>query len=129
LVPGWTKPIVIGRHAFGDQYRATDFLFPGAGKLTMRFEPEDGSEPIEKTVYDATEAGVAMGMYNLDESICGFARACLNYGLDVGWPVLLSTKIRSSSNTMVALRIYSKKPIKPNSKINMPTRASPISTA
>ena len=92
LVPGWTKPIVIGRHAFGDQYRATDFLFPGAGKLTMRFEPEDGSEPIEKTVYDATEAGVAMGMYNLDESICGFARACLNYGLDVGWPVLLSTK-------------------------------------
>ena len=92
LVPGWTKPIVIGRHAFGDQYRATDFLFPGAGKLTMRFEPEDGSEPIEKTVYDATEAGVAMGMYNLDESIRGFARACLNYGLDVGWPVLLSTK-------------------------------------
>jgi len=92
FVPGWTKPIVIGRHAFGDQYRATDFLFPGAGKLTMRFEPEDGSEPIEKTVYDATEAGVAMGMYNLDESICGFARACLNYGLDVGWPVLLSTK-------------------------------------
>ena len=91
-MPGWTKPIVIGRHAFGDQYRATDFLFPGAGKLTMRFEPEDGSEPIEKTVYDATEAGVAMGMYNLDESICGFARACLNYGLDVGWPVLLSTK-------------------------------------
>jgi len=92
LVPDWTKPIVIGRHAFGDQYWATDFLFPGAGKLTMRFEPEDGSEPIEKTVYDATEAGVAMGMYNLDESIRGFARACLNYGLDVGWPVLLSTK-------------------------------------
>lgn len=92
LVPGWTKPIVIGRHAFGDQYRATDFLFPGAGKLTMRFEPEDGGEPIEKTVYDATEAGVAMGMYNLDESIRGFARACLNYGLDVGWPVFLSTK-------------------------------------
>ena len=92
LVPGWTKPIVIGRHAFGDQYRATDFLFPGAGKLTMRFEPEDGSEPIEKTVYDTTEAGVAMGMYNLDESIRGFARACLNYGLDVGWPVFLSTK-------------------------------------
>lgn len=92
LVPGWTKPIVIGRHAFGDQYRATDFLFPGAGKLTMRFEPEDGGEPIERTVYEATEAGVAMGMYNLDESIRGFARACLNYGLDVGWPVFLSTK-------------------------------------
>lgn len=92
LVPGWTKPIVIGRHAFGDQYRATDFLFPGAGKLTMRFEPEDGGEPIERTVYEATEAGVAMGMYNLDESIRGFARACLNYGLDIGWPVFLSTK-------------------------------------
>jgi len=92
LVPGWTKPIVIGRHAFGDQYRATDFLFPGAGKLTMRFEPEDGGEPIERTVYEATEAGVAMGMYNLDESICGFARACLLYGLDIGWPVFLSTK-------------------------------------
>lgn len=92
LVPGWTKPIVIGRHAFGDQYRATDFLFPGAGKLTMRFEPEDGGEAIERTVYEATEAGVAMGMYNLDESIRGFARACLNYGLDVGWPVFLSTK-------------------------------------
>lgn len=92
LVPGWTKPIVIGRHAFGDQYRATDFLFPGAGKLTMRFEPEDGGEPIERTVYEATEAGVAMGMYNLDESIRGFARACLLYGLDIGWPVFLSTK-------------------------------------
>jgi len=92
LVPGWTKPIVIGRHAFGDQYRATDFLFPGAGKLTMRFEPEGGGEAIERTVYEATEAGVAMGMYNLDESIRGFARACLNYGLDVGWPVFLSTK-------------------------------------
>jgi isocitrate dehydrogenase len=92
LVPGWTKPIVIGRHAFGDQYRATDFLFPGKGKLTMRFEPEDGSEVIEREVFDAPSAGVAMGMYNLDESIIGFARSCLNYGLSIGWPVYLSTK-------------------------------------
>ncbi|WNK01457.1 NADP-dependent isocitrate dehydrogenase [Thalassospiraceae bacterium LMO-JJ14] len=92
LVPGWTKPVVIGRHAFGDQYRATDFLFPGAGKLTMKFEPADGSEAIEREVFDAPSAGVAMGMYNLDESIIGFARACLNYGLSVGWPVYLSTK-------------------------------------
>ena len=92
LVPGWTKPIVIGRHAFGDQYRATDFRFPGAGKLTMKFEPADGGEVIERTVYDAPDAGIAMGMYNLDESIRGFARACLNYGLNLGWPVYLSHK-------------------------------------
>ncbi|MEX0694957.1 MAG: NADP-dependent isocitrate dehydrogenase [Rhodospirillales bacterium] len=92
LVPGWTKPIVIGRHAFGDQYRATDFLFPGAGKLTMTFTPSDGSAPIERDVFDAPGAGIAMGMYNLDESIIGFARACLNYGLSLGWPVYLSTK-------------------------------------
>ncbi len=92
LVPGWTKPIVIGRHAFGDQYRATDFRFPGAGKLTMKFEPADGGEVIEHNVFDAPEAGIAMGMYNLDESIRGFARACLNYGLDLGWPVYFSHK-------------------------------------
>ncbi len=92
LVPGWTKPIVIGRHAFGDQYRATDFLFPGKGKLVMRFEPEDGSEPIEREVFDAPSAGVAMGMYNLDESIKGFARACLNYAFGLKWPLYLSTK-------------------------------------
>ena len=92
LVPGWTKPIVIGRHAYGDQYRATDFLVPGPGKLTMRFEPEDGSDAIEREVFQFPEAGVALSMYNLDESICGFARSCLNYGLDLGWPVYLSTK-------------------------------------
>jgi len=92
LVPGWTKPIVIGRHAFGDQYRATDFAFPGPGKLTMRFEPADGGEAIEREVYDAPEAGVAMGMYNLDESIRGFARACMNYALSLEWPLYLSTK-------------------------------------
>ena len=92
LVPGWTKPIVIGRHAFGDQYRATDFVTPGAGKLTMTFQPADGSPAITREVFDFPEGGVAMSMYNLDESIRGFARACMNYGLDLGWPVYLSTK-------------------------------------
>ncbi|NQW01184.1 MAG: NADP-dependent isocitrate dehydrogenase [Rhodospirillales bacterium] len=92
LVPGWTKPIVIARHAFGDQYRATDFRFPGPGKLTMKFEPDDGGEVIERLVFQAPEAGIAMGMYNLDESIRGFARACLNYGLELGWPVFFSHK-------------------------------------
>ena len=92
LVPGWTQPIVIGRHAFGDQYRATDILVPGAGHLKMVFEPADGGEAVEYPVYDFEEAGIAMGMYNLDESIIGFARACMNYGLNLGWPVYLSTK-------------------------------------
>ena len=92
LVPGWTQPIVIGRHAFGDQYRATDFLVPGAGKLKMVFEPAEGGEPVEYEVHDFPEAGVAMGMYNHDESIRGFARACMNYGLNLKWPVYLSTK-------------------------------------
>jgi len=92
LVPGWTRPIVIGRHAYGDQYRATDFKFPGAGKLTIKFEPKDGGETIEREVFDAPGSGVAMAMYNLDESIRGFAKACLNYGLDLGWPVYLSHK-------------------------------------
>ena len=92
LVPGWTQPIVIGRHAFGDQYRATDFVVPGKGKLTVKFVPEDGGETIEHEIFDFPGGGVAMGMYNLDESIIGFARACLNYGLDLGWPVYLSTK-------------------------------------
>ncbi|TCS62948.1 NADP-dependent isocitrate dehydrogenase [Varunaivibrio sulfuroxidans] len=92
LVPGWTKPIVIGRHAFGDQYRATDFVVPGKGKLTLKFVPEDGGEAIEREVFDFPGGGVAMAMYNLDESIRGFARSCLNYGLSVGWSVYLSTK-------------------------------------
>jgi len=91
LVPGWTNPIVIGRHAFGDQYKATDFLMPGPGKLSMKFVGEDGTV-IEKEVFDSPAAGVAMGMYNLDESIRDFARASFNYGLNVGWPVYLSTK-------------------------------------
>jgi isocitrate dehydrogenase len=92
LVPGWTQPIVIGRHAFGDQYRATDFVVPGKGKLTVRFEPEDGGDVIEHEVFNFPSGGVAMSMYNLDDSIRDFARACLNYGLDLGWPVYLSTK-------------------------------------
>ncbi len=92
LVPGWTRPIVIGRHAFGDQYRATDFVVPGPGKLTMTFTPENGGETIEREVFNYPGGGVAMAMYNLDESIRGFARACLNYGLNLGWPVYLSTK-------------------------------------
>ncbi|MEL7050129.1 MAG: NADP-dependent isocitrate dehydrogenase, partial [Pseudomonadota bacterium] len=91
LVPGWTQPIIVGRHAFGDQYRATDFLFPGKGKLTIKFVGEDG-EVIEREVFDAPGSGVAMAMYNLDESIKDFARASMNYGLQRGYPVYLSTK-------------------------------------
>ncbi|MBV8237631.1 MAG: NADP-dependent isocitrate dehydrogenase [Sphingomonas sp.] len=91
LIPGWTHPIVVGRHAFGDQYRATDFKVPGKGKLTMKFEGEDGTV-IEKDVYDFPGAGVAMGMYNLDESIRDFARASMNYSLGRNWPLYLSTK-------------------------------------
>jgi isocitrate dehydrogenase len=92
LVPGWTKPIVIGRHAFGDQYRATDLVVPGEGSLTLTFTPKDGSEPIELDVYDFPGGGVAMAMYNLDASIRDFARASMRYGLDRGFPVYLSTK-------------------------------------
>jgi len=92
LVPGWTKPIIIGRHAFGDQYRATDMVVPGEGTLTLTFTPKDGSEPVELDVYDFPGGGVAMAMYNLDASIRDFARASLRYGLDRGFPVYLSTK-------------------------------------
>ena len=92
LVPGWTKPIVIGRHAFGDQYRATDFVVPGKGKLTVRFEPEDGGAPIEHEVFDFPGGGVAMAMYNLDDSIRDFARACMSFALGRGWPLYMSTK-------------------------------------
>jgi isocitrate dehydrogenase len=91
LIPGWTDPIVVGRHAFGDQYKATDFKVPGAGKLTLKWTGQNGEE-IEHEVFKFPGAGVAMGMYNLDESIREFARACLNYGLQRGWPVYLSTK-------------------------------------
>ena len=92
LIPHWTKPIVIGRHAFGDQYKATDFLVPGAGKLTVTFTPEDGSKPMEFNVFDFPSSGVAMAMYNLDDSIRDFARASFNYGLVRKYPVFLSTK-------------------------------------
>ncbi|WP_326820030.1 NADP-dependent isocitrate dehydrogenase [Streptosporangium sp. NBC_01756] len=92
LVPGWTKPIVVGRHAFGDQYRATDLKIPGEGKLTLTYTPKDGSEPIELDVYDFPSSGVAMAMYNLDDSIRDFARASMRYGLSRGYPVYLSTK-------------------------------------
>jgi isocitrate dehydrogenase len=92
LVPGWTKPIIIGRHAFGDQYRATDLVVPGEGTLTLTYTPKDGSEPVELNVFDFPGGGVAMAMYNLDESIREFARASLQYGLNRNYPVYLSTK-------------------------------------
>jgi len=92
LIPHWTKPIVIGRHAFGDQYKSTDFLVPGAGKLTVTFTPQDGSKPMEFNVFDFPSSGVAMAMYNLDDSIRDFARATFNYGLVRKYPVFLSTK-------------------------------------
>jgi isocitrate dehydrogenase len=92
LVPGWTKPIVVGRHAFGDQYRATDLVVPGEGTLTLTFTPKDGGEPTELNVFEFPGAGVALAMYNLDESIRDFARASLNYGLQRNYPVYLSTK-------------------------------------
>ncbi|HTW41499.1 MAG TPA: NADP-dependent isocitrate dehydrogenase [Solirubrobacteraceae bacterium] len=92
LVPSWTKPIVIGRHAFGDQYRATDMVVPGEGKLTLAFTPADGGQPIELDVYDFPGGGVALAMYNLDDSIRDFARASLRYGLERGYPVYMSTK-------------------------------------
>ena len=91
-VPGWTQPIVIGRHAFGDQYKATDFKVPGPGKLTMKFVPANGGDAVEYDVFDFTGAGIAMGMYNLDESIEGFARSCFAYALQRGWPMYMSTK-------------------------------------
>ena len=92
LVPGWTRPIVVGRHAFGDQYRATDFVVPGPGTLTMTYTPAGGGKPVEYKVFDFPGGGVALGMYNLDDQIIGFARSCFNYGLNRGWPVYLSTK-------------------------------------
>jgi len=92
LVPGWTQPIIIGRHAFGDQYRATDFIVPGKGMLSVKWVSEDGSEIIEEEVYNFEDSGIAMSMYNHDKSIRDFARACFNYGLEREWPVYLSTK-------------------------------------
>lgn len=91
-VPGWEEPIVVGRHAFGDQYKATDMKIPGPGKLTMTYEPADGGDAQEWEIFDFPSSGVALGMYNLDESIRGFARSCFNYGLARGYPVYMSTK-------------------------------------
>ena len=91
-VPGWKTPIIVGRHAFGDQYRATDMVIDRPGTLTVKFVPEDGSAPTEHEVYQFPGAGVALSMYNLDSSIEGFARACFTYGLSVNYPVYLSTK-------------------------------------
>jgi isocitrate dehydrogenase len=92
LVPGWTQSFVIGRHAYGDVYRAVDMIVPGKGRVTLRYEPADGGPAKEVVVHDFEAAGVVLGMHNLDDSIRGFARACMNYGLDRGWPVYLSTK-------------------------------------
>ena len=92
LVPGWTRPIAIGRHAVGDQYRAIDFLVPAPGRLTMTYTPQDAGEPVTREVFDFPGSGVALGMYNLDEAIRGFARACCNYALERSWPLYLSTK-------------------------------------
>ena len=92
LVPNWTQPIVIGRHAYADQYAATDFVVPGPGKLTMTFTPENGGAPVSRQVFEFKGGGIALGMYNLDESIRGFARSCFNYALQRGWPLYLSTK-------------------------------------
>ena len=91
-VQGWTKPICIGRHAFGDQYKATDTIISGKGKLTMTFTPEDGSDPTSWEIYNFQEGGVAMSMYNIESSIYGFARSCMNRALDKGWPLYFSTK-------------------------------------
>ncbi|PHR60870.1 MAG: isocitrate dehydrogenase (NADP(+)) [Robiginitomaculum sp.] len=92
LVPGWTRPIVIGRHAYGDQYKATNFVVPGKGKLSMKWEAEDGSQTIEEEIFDFEGSGVAMGMYNIDKSISDFARASMNFALKRKWPLYLSTK-------------------------------------
>jgi isocitrate dehydrogenase len=92
LVPNWTKPIVIGRHAYADQYAATDFVVPGPGKLTLTYTPADGGPAVSRQVFDFKGGGVALGMYNLDDSIRGFARSCFNYALQRGWPLYLSTK-------------------------------------
>ena len=128
LVPGWTKPIIIGRHAFGDQYRATDFTFPGKGTLTIKFVGDDG-KVIEKEVFKSPGEGVAMAMYNLDDSIKEFARASLNYGLNRNYPVYLSTK-----NTILKAYDGRFKDIfqavyDPTSRLSMKSAGSPTSTA
>jgi len=128
LVPGWTKPIVVGRHAFGDQYRATDLKVPGEGKLTLTFTPKDGSEPIELNVFDFPAGGVAMAMYNLDDSIRDFARASLRYGLTRNYPCTCQQRTRSSRHTTAASKTSSPKSSKTNSRKSLLLRASPTNT-
>ncbi len=108
LVPGWTQPIVVGRHAFGDQYRATDIKVPGEGTLTLSFTPKDGSEPVELEVYEFPSSGVALAMYNLDDSIRDFARASFRYGLERNFPVYMSTKNTILKPTTAASRTCSR---------------------
>jgi isocitrate dehydrogenase len=128
LVPGWTKPIIIGRHAFGDQYRATDFKFPTPGTITLKFTGDDG-KVIEREVFKAPSAGVTLAMFNLDDSIRDFARSSMNLGLAKGYPVYLRPRTRSSSSTTAASRIFSRKCSTTNSRRISKPRASPTSTA
>ena len=124
LVPGWTKPIVVARHAFGDQYKATDFKVPGAGTLTVTFTPEDGSEPIEHVVYNyGADGGVAQVQYNVNDSIRGFARACFNYGLMRAIRCIFPPRTRFSRHTTASSRIRSPKCSKTNTKTSTPQRA------
>lgn len=109
IVSNWTAPIVVGRHAFGDQYKATDFVTKGKGKLTITFTPEDGSAGITHEVYQFKGDGVALAMYNTDESIRGFARACFRMSLQKKWPLYLSTKNTILKNTMAGSKIYFKR--------------------
>ena len=129
LVPGWTKPIVIGRHAFGDQYRATDMVVPGEGRLTLTYTPAGGGEPIELDVYDFPGGGVAMAMYNLDSSIRDFARASMRYGLERGCPCTCRPRTRSSSATTGASRTSSRRSMRTSSRPISRPPASPTNTA
>lgn len=116
LVQGWTRPVVIGRHAFGDQYRATDFETKGKGKLSITFTPDDGSEPQVHEVYDFKGDGIAMAMYNTDESIYGFARACFAMAISKNGPFIYQPKIPFLKNTMAVSNLFSKKFIRMNLK-------------
>ena len=128
-VPGWTKPIVIGRHAFGDQYKATDFRVPGKGTLTMTFKPDGGGDTLEYEIFKFPESGVAMGMYNLDESVRGFARSCFNYGLLRSWPVYLSTKIPFSKPMTDGLKISFRRSLIVSLPMSLRNAVSPTNTA
>jgi isocitrate dehydrogenase len=128
LVPGWTKPIIVGRHAFGDQYRATDFRFPGEGTLTLTFTPKDGCEPIEHEVFHVPGGGVAMAMYNLDDSIRDFARASLNYGLTAATRSTCRPRTRSSRPTTAGSRTSSPRSSRAEFKDDFERPASPTST-